>query len=122
MKFRCGWLVVAAVVWLAATDVTQAQCRGGGGGSQTAGGAAVGWASSGGGEMLTSPGSWAYDRMMQQVVMQAYARRQAALAVEQAEREAEQKAARQATHQARRQSELARRARYREFLAASARQ
>jgi hypothetical protein len=123
MKSILGMAALALALWLATAGSAPGQCRGGGGGSPaSAGSGAASFASSGGGELFTSPGSWAYDMMVQQAVMQVYAQRQAALTAERAQREAQAKAARAATHQQRRQSELARRARYREYLATSAKQ
>jgi hypothetical protein len=64
------------------------QCRGGGGGGQTAAVAATsgsGTTTVASGQLLTSPGSWAYDMMLQQQMQQAFQRRQFALAVQKAQ-------------------------------------
>lgn len=81
--------ISCALAVVPATDVV-AQCRGrsGGGTAQTAAVAAN--SSSGGvviasGQLLTSPGSWAYDVMQQQQLQQAAMQRQYALAVQKAQ-------------------------------------
>lgn len=69
------------------------QCRGGGGGATVAAGANGGSGNvvlpagvSGSGQLLTGPGSWYYDVMMQQQLQQALARQQYAVAVAKAEK------------------------------------
>ena len=109
----------AAVVALPAESVW-GQCRGGNGGGTATTAATTGGA--GGavtGTLLTGPGSWAYDVMMQQQMQAAYMQRQMALVKQKAQADQAKKAARIATHSQRRLSELYRRDARRESLAAA---
>jgi hypothetical protein len=70
--------------------------------------------STGSAQLLTGPGSWAYDVMAAQQVQMAYARQQAIAAAQKAARQAERKAAAQAVARQRRASELYRRSQAKE--------
>ena len=75
-------------------SVSFGQCRGGVGGATAARGAtstgsgnvALPAGASGSGQLLTGPGSWYYDVMMQQQLQQAMAQQQYAMAVAKAEK------------------------------------
>jgi hypothetical protein len=109
-----GALALATVC----ADGAYAQCRSGGGGTQgTATTASAGTTTaSGSAQLLTGPGSWAYDMMAARQVQVAHARKQALVAAQQAARQAERKAKAQAVARQRRASELYRRDRMREQL------
>src|SRR5262245_40703070 len=69
--------------------------RGGGGAAMSAGATSGTAASATGGQLLTSPGSWAYGMMVQSRMRQAIAERQYAQAAQEAAEYAELKAKRQ---------------------------
>ena len=62
-----------------------------------------------GGQLLTSPGSWAYDVMMAQQVRAVYAQRQAIATAQKAAKDKARKEKAQAVARERRQEELYRR-------------
>jgi hypothetical protein len=114
--FMLAGVCALALATVCASDAC-AQCRsGGGGGSQgaatTASTGATG--STGSAQLLTGPGSWAYDVAVAQQVQMAYARQQAVAAAQKAAKQAERKAKSQAVARQRRASELYRRDRIRE--------
>ena len=95
------------------------QCQsGGGGGCRRTTAAMTASGGSGGGsgtaQLLTGPGSWAYDVMAAQQVQVAYARRQAIAAAQKAAKQADRKAKAQSVARQRRVSELYRRDRVKE--------
>ena len=95
------------------------QCQSGGGGGSSGTPAAMtasGGSSGGSGtaQLLTGPGSWAYDVMAAQQVQLAYARSQAVAAAQKAAKQADRKAKAQSVARQRRASELYRRDRLKE--------
>lgn len=113
LRSACALMLVA----ISATDAT-AQCRGGGG--ATNGGTTAGTASAAttGGQLLTGPGSWAYDAVRQSQMQRVMLQRQYAIAAQEAREDAERDAKRKATRTQQRASELMRRQARREALAA----
>lgn len=93
MKTCISILVLAAGLAFL-PSISLGQCRGGGAGGGTTGsttGTTTGVSTSGSGvvasgQLLTSPGSWYHDVMMQQQLQQAMARQQYAMAVAKAQK------------------------------------
>ena len=115
-------LACALAVAAMAASPAFGQCAGGGGGTgggvrAPAGGgmSAATTTASSSGQLLTSPGSWAYGMMLQARMRQAYAMQQSAVATQQAADEAELKARRKANWQQRRSTELSERRQRREL-------
>src|SRR6185295_2977175 len=90
VKSNLWLLALAAGLVLVSTGTASGQCRSGGGGqAASVGTAAVSTSGSGvvaSGQLLTSPGSWYHDVMMQQQLQQAMARQQYAMAVAKAQK------------------------------------
>ena len=90
----CISILVLAAGLAVLPSISLAQCRGGGAGGGTTGsttGTTTGVSTSGSGvvasgQLLTSPGSWYHDVMMQQQLQQAMARQQYAMAVAKAQK------------------------------------
>lgn len=89
---RISLFALVLVVWAAGSEV-QAQCQGGGGGaaaSAASTGSSTGGTTTGTAQLLTGPGSWAYDVMMAQAIQRQIAQRQYIAAVQkQAQRQAD---------------------------------
>lgn len=84
-------VLVAALVALPASNAW-GQCRAGGSGQGGGGAAQTALGSGGGvstGQLLTGPGSWAYDVMLQQQAQAAYRQQQQAIAYAKAQKKQE---------------------------------
>jgi len=89
---RISLIALVLLTWAACSQV-QAQCQGGGGGtaaSTASTGTTTGGTTAGSAQLLTGPGSWAYNVMMAQAIQRQIAQRQYIAAVQkQAERQAD---------------------------------
>lgn len=88
MKSYLWILGVAASLALLSGGSAFGQCRGGGGqrASQATAAVTTGGTSVGTAQLLTGPGSWQYDVLMQQQLQQALARQQQAIALQKAKK------------------------------------
>ena len=90
MKSNLWLLALAAGLVLVSTGTACGQCRSGGGGQAasvgTAAVTATGASALSSGQLLTSPGSWYHEVIMQQQLQQALARQQYAIAVAKAQK------------------------------------
>ena len=120
MRSILFWSACALIFCLASASDAAAQCGGGRGGQTTGSTTLASGTATSTGQLLTGPGSWAYDVALQSQMQRVMLQRQSALAAQEAREDAERDARRKSTWTQRRASEVMRRqARREEALAAA---